>query len=119
MTSPNDEKRAAREALVGSAPPGAYDDYYEMKDDERFGADIAAATRAIANSPQELRRIRNRVMAKFEGWTEIEVPVRTKADLVARAEAASMTVAEYIVALLVGEDCRRIMAEQQGEQDRD
>lgn len=52
-------------------PPGAFDSYYEMKADERFGADIADATRKFADDPEDLARIRRMLLRMFNATDEI------------------------------------------------
>jgi hypothetical protein len=99
-----EKRREALEKLAGSAEPGTFDAYYREKEDERFGDDIAAATRAIANTPKELELIRARLLDQVTGWAEIEVSMRTKYALVKGAEAANITVDQYLTQALTALD---------------
>ena len=111
-------RREALEHLAASTPPGTYDAYYREKEDERFGDDIAAATRAIANTPKELDLIRTRLLDQVTGWVEIEVDLKTKYALVRGAEDAGITVDQYLRHALVAYEAHQVrLAEAQAQAD--
>lgn len=67
-----------------------------LRDDQRFGAEIAARTRAIAVSDNDLERHREKLVHSIDGWVTLDLSAETKERLIHEADQADMTVADYL-----------------------
>lgn len=71
-----------------------------LREDQRFGADIAANTREISVNAKDLERHRRKMLAATSDWGTLDLEADVFHKLVAMADAADMPVTDYLAHLL-------------------
>ena len=72
-----------------------------LRDDQRFGAEIAHNTRVNAVNAKDLERHRRNLLESTGGWGTIDLDEETGKRLVDAADDADMTVADFLKHLLI------------------